>query len=166
MASFGCGGVTARRADEGRHGEAKHRTPRDVRRLLGIGRTAMAADQLPLPVTFRDGGGDGFFSDQPMQFPPKAVGTLPPTHRSSRPRSRTAPRFACPRLKNGLRLLPHQGLKGKFDDHNQALVDWIDRDRHAHNVRRGSRATRHNNTRGALLYGQFRHRRQVLQASG
>jgi hypothetical protein len=38
---------------------------------------------------------------------------------------------------NGLRLQPHQGLKGKFDDHNQALVDWIDRDRHAHNVRRG-----------------------------
>src|SRR6516165_3414996 len=32
-----------------------------------------------------------------------------------------------------------QKLKGKFDDYNQALVDWIDRDRHAHNVRPGSR---------------------------
>jgi hypothetical protein len=33
-------------------------------------------------------------------------------------------------------------LKGEFDDYNQALVDWIDRDRHAHNVRRGSREFR------------------------
>jgi hypothetical protein len=28
--------------------------------------------------------------------------------------------------------------EGDFDDYNQALVDWIDRDRPAHNVRRGS----------------------------
>src|SRR5215475_10062782 len=35
-----------------------------------------------------------------------------------------------------------QKPKGEFDDYNQALVDWIDRDRHAHNVRPGSRESR------------------------
>jgi len=38
---------------------------------------------------------------------------------------------------NRLRLQPRQGLKGKFNDRNQAPVDWIDRDRRAHLVRRG-----------------------------
>jgi len=45
---------------------------------------------------------------------------------------------------NGLRLQPRQGLKGKFNDDNQALVDWLDRDRNAHLVRRGRPVTRQN----------------------
>jgi hypothetical protein len=57
-------------------------------------------------------------------------------------------------------------LKGEFDDYHQALVDWIDHDRHAHNVRPGSREFRgraknaRHNTRGhcerALLPGYIR----------